>query len=80
MPTNFDLILFMVLFKIEFVGDSDTPDDDLERSNDNDVIEGFWFSFWEEDDSEDEDDSDEADEGDANSDIDRSRGLSVGAI
>jgi hypothetical protein len=67
-----------VLFKIEFVGDSDTPDDDLERSNDNDV-KGLWFSFCEELDNEDEDDNDddEPDEGDATKDIDKSRGLSV---
>jgi len=67
-----------VLFRIEFVGDSETPDDDLDRSSDNDVIEGLWFSFWE-DDNEDDDDSDD-DDGDATKDMDKSSGLSVWCI
>ena len=78
--TNFDLMLFILLWRMEFCGDSvNDPNDDLDfidRSSDP-VSDGFWFSFCDDMDNDDEEDRDEAEDGDATKDIDRSNGLSV---
>ena len=79
---SFDFKLLILLWSMELEGERPANGDDLDfadRSSVSDAIDGFWFSFCDEFDSDDDEDRDEADDGEATNDMDRSSGLSIRA-